>query len=238
MTERILLANPPTTRCGKTTAYNLAGVQRNRFNELHFAPYARSIGSLLLAWNDLHESLSTLFVMAMGLHQFARSFALWHETRNDVGKRRLLRAAINNLPTSEIGSRTTVVKDIAWILKIAGELEGFRDDSAHTPVCYTWSNSPTLVQLLANPNIDLGVRNVIPHTRFANPRALRLAKNKQDMLVEYRYARERILVLRDYAIAIDAAWANSRLPWPDRPDLPERKPSRRSKAKASRRRQK
>jgi hypothetical protein len=107
-------------------------IPRHKFTEAHFEPYAKAIGSLLLAWNDLHERLSTVFVMAMGLRQFARSFALWHETRNDIGKRRLLRAAIANLPASEIGERKKLVAEITWLLDAADKLEGLRDDSVHT----------------------------------------------------------------------------------------------------------
>jgi hypothetical protein len=208
---------------------------RHQFNEPHFQPYTRSIGSVLLAWNDLHERLSTVFVMAMGLHQFARSFALWHETRSDFNKRRLLRAAIENLPASEIGERSTLVEDIAWILDKADKLEGLRDDSAHTPLHYTGTANLSLVELLATPYELLNVKpTVIPNTSFANPRAFRLHQHKRDMLAEYRYARERIVILRDFAIAIDYAWANARLPWPDRPDLPDRKPSRQSKGESGR----
>jgi hypothetical protein len=184
----------------------------------------------LLAWNDFHERLSTLFVMSMGMRQFARSFAIWHATRNDVGKRGLLRTALANLPASEIGKRTTLVKEINWILEVADKLEGFRDDSAHTPLDYTLPNIFTLADLLSVPSIaELAIPAVVAHTGFANPRALRIQKKKRDMLIEYRYARERILILRDYSMAIDHAWANAHAPWPDRPDLPDRKPSRRSK---------
>jgi hypothetical protein len=76
---------------------HLPHLSRHQFTEGHYQPHARSIGRLLLAWNDLHERLSTLFVMAMGLRQFIRSFAVWHETRSDLNKRRLLRAAMKNL---------------------------------------------------------------------------------------------------------------------------------------------
>jgi hypothetical protein len=211
-------------------------VPRHKFTEVHFEPYTKSIGSLLLAWNDLHERLSTVFVMAMGLKQFARSFALWHETRNDVGKRRLLRAAIANLPASEIGERKKLIAEITWLLKAVDKLEGLRDDSVHTPLIYTFPNILTLAEVILGR--DAGVPTVMPHTGFANPRALLIETKKQNMLVELRYARSRVLVLRDYAIAIDHAWANARVPWPDRPDLPNRKPSRRSKGSASRRKQK
>jgi hypothetical protein len=73
------------------------------------------------------------------------SLCLWgsanliaHETRNDYGKRRLLRTAIANLPASEIGERTELVAEITWILDAADKLEGLRDDSVHTPVHYTF----------------------------------------------------------------------------------------------------
>jgi hypothetical protein len=105
-------------------------------------------------------------------------------------------------------------EEIVWILDAADKLEGFRDDSAHTPLRY----------LFRGVVPDMKSAATFPETTFQNPRAIRLEKKGRDMVTEYRYARERIIVLRDYIIAIDAAWSNTRLPWPDRPDLPERKP--------------
>ena len=215
--------------------------ERPRFTEPHFERHTKSIGSLLLAWNDLHERLSTLFAMAMGLNQFDRSFAIWHETRSDVNKRRLLRASITKLPAEEIGQRNKLIEEVTWILDVADKLEGSRDDSAHTPLFYNTSNILALNDLFTYEHIlsDLpGDAGVFPQIGFANPRAIRIYKNNKNMRVEQRYARERILVLRDYAIAIDYAWANARTPWPDRPDLPERKPIRRSKGSASHRKKK
>lgn len=211
--------------------------RRNKFTEPHFNPYTRSIGELLLAWNDLHERLAVLFVLSMGLEHLAQSSALWHEMRSDAGKRLLLDVAINNMGAKQIGEHKTLVSDINWILKQAKQLEGYRDDAAHTPFDYIrpveWRE---LFRALVGE--DPPDPAVVPNTSFANPRALRLKKNKPEMLIEYRYARERILVLRDYALAIEQAWGIGPLPWPDRPDLPERRPIRRSKGAASRRRKK
>jgi hypothetical protein len=231
----------------------------HRFTEPHFDAHAKAIGSLLLAWNDLHERLSNLFVSAMGVRQFARSFAVWHQTRNDYGKRQLLRAAIENLPESEMGTpikkpdgsfmrnadgsfkgaRPQLADEIIWILDAANKLEGWRDDSAHTPLRYaSLGGLLSFVELVASPNLsELKRQVVVPQTGFANPRALKIQKSKRDILVEARYARERILILRDYAVAIEHAWSNPPLPWPDRPDLPERKPNRRSKSKAEHQKQ-
>jgi hypothetical protein len=209
--------------------------RRHRFTEREYDPYTKLIGQVLLAWNDLHERLATLFVMAMGGGYVNRPLAIWHSVRNDVGKRHLLRTAIENLTPKERAVRPKLVDEINWILERADKLEGLRDDSAHTPLSRLSS-----IRVVAIPiDLDIGNRlpDVLPDTGFLNPRAMRLDKKARDLLVEFRYARERIVVLRDYVIAIDSAWGNARLPWPDRPALPERRPrkKRQSRAEAQRR---
>jgi hypothetical protein len=218
--------------------HNLGGWKpaRSRFTERHFDPYTKAIGSVLLAWNDRHERLGLLFVHALGPKQIAQSSTIWHKTRSDSNKRAYLKAAVENLAASAIGDRKELVEDVAWIIEKTNHLEGYRDDSAHTP--FQYEHAPNLMMLLeaitgTNPLPD---PTVAPDTSFANPRAMRLAK--REMLIEYRYARERILVLRDFAIAIQCAWWDARLPWPERPALPERRPSRRSNGRASRRKRK
>jgi hypothetical protein len=188
---------------------------RPRFTEPLFEPYAKAIGQLLLAWNDLHERLSTLFVMAMGGGWVNRPLAIWHGSIRDYSKRQMLRAAISDMPDGEKAGRMKLVEEITWILDAADKLEGLRDDSAHTPLVYYFRGVVA----------DLRSAAILPNTSFQNPRAMRIDKKNKDILIESRYARERIIILRDYAIAIDAAWSNARLPWPDRPDLPERKPN-------------
>jgi hypothetical protein len=204
---------------------------RPRFTEPHFDAYTKSVGSLLLAWNDLHERLSTLFVMAMGLKQFASSFAVWHKVRNDFGKRQILRAALDNMGATAIGKRDKLVEEITWILDKADKLEGDRDNSAHTPVHFSRPNFLTLTDFLSTPDI-LGTPEVTPQIGFGNPRAQRLLKSDRKLISEHKYARSRILILRDYAMAIDHAWANERATWPDRPALPDRTTSQRSKGGA------
>jgi hypothetical protein len=223
--------------------HGLHSLNLHRFTEAHFEKHTKLIGGLLLAWNDLHEHLASVFVVAMGKEHWARSMAIWHATRNDIGKRRLLRTAIANPSAEEIGApaRTHAIKEISWVLDAVDKLEGFRDDSAHAPLTYRMTGDSFLDfgDILSARNIfELRQLIVVPQAGFNNPRALRLSTNERDLLVEYRYARERILILRDYVVAIDCVWWNPPFPWPDRPDLPERKPNRRSKAKAQRQRQK
>lgn len=193
---------------------------RPQFNEDYFVPYTQAIGRVLLAWNDLHERLGTLFADLLGQDSIDRSLVLWHSIRNDLGKRRLLRATLGTLNEQETSKRPKLVGEAEWILNVADRLEGLRDDSAHTPLLFTFLDILSMPDLLSAS--DIFQMEVTPHVAFYNPRAIRMSK--KDLLIEYEYARERILRLRDYVIAIDAAWSNTPLPWPDRPDLPERKP--------------
>ncbi len=225
-------------------------IPRPRFTEPHFDSYAKSIGALLLAWNDLHEHLSTLFVMALGSSHWKRSLSIWHAIRGDYGKRQLLRSALANSPDpgpriahpdgSITGARPKLVEEITWILDSANKLEDWRDNSAHTPLKDTYVgdilNSADILSV--HDILLLQKQVVVPQTGFANPRALKIEKNERDLLVESRYARDRILMLRDYAIAIEFAWSAPPVPWPDRPALPERRPNRRSKGRVLRRKKK
>lgn len=210
---------------------------RPSFSEPHFEPYTKAIGQLLLAWNDLHERLAMLFVSAMGGGWVNRPLAVWHKTRMDLAKRELLRAAISNLTDPEVGNRPRLVEEIKWILDSAKKLEDLRDDSAHGPLSVGYMSASILDfgDILDNPNILGGMRPFVgPNTVLQNPRALTISKRSTDLLQDFRYARERVLILRDYAIAIDAAWSNARLPWPDRPTLPDRSSIRRYKGSAKR----
>ena len=137
----------------------LHGLQLHRFTESHFEKHVKLIGSLLLAWNDLHEHLASVFAAVMGKPHWARSFAIWHATRNDGGKRRLLRTALANLQGElelDVAARAHAIREISWILDAVDKLEGFRDDSAHTPLTY---------RFVGNSILDFGdiltVRNLL-----------------------------------------------------------------------------
>lgn len=211
-------------------------IVRHRFNEPHFKPYAAAIGELILAWNDLHERLAMLFAQAMVSANVKQSLAIWHKTRADMTKRNLLDAAIKTLSESELKGRPKVVKEIAWILTTTKDLEGLRDDSVHGPLHALPKSIFEMDKILAEGNIfGLTVR---PNNFFGNTRAQRLNEKATSLLRDFKYAKQRILILRDYAIAIDTAWANVQIPWPDRPELPDRNSSRKYKGSAKRRKPK
>jgi hypothetical protein len=205
---------------------------RPSFTENEFEPYVIAIGQLLLAWNDLHERLASLFVSALGGGWVNRPLALWHAVRADGGKRNMLKTALAELSDSEKGQAgDKLVEEIQWILDHAQKLEDIRDDAAHTPL-YRYppvSSKNKLAKLIKT--------GVFPEDTLSHPRARKIISKNKDLLVEFEYARERIIVLRDYALAIDLAWGIESLPWPDRPKLPERKPSRTKQQKGARRQQ-
>jgi hypothetical protein len=124
---------------------------RPRFTEAHFQPYVKAIGQLLLAWNDLHERLGNLFVMAMGAGWVDRPLAVWHSSVRDLAKRQMLKAAVSHLTDSEVEHWPKLVEEILWILKVANSLEGLRDDSAHTPLRASMGHilTPAVSKILA-----------------------------------------------------------------------------------------
>ncbi len=192
--------------------------RRHQFTEPEFIDHVKAIGQLLLAWNDFHERLASLFVSAVGGGWMGRPLALWHAVRSDLSKRQMLKIAIGEIPDGELGSRDKLVGEIKWTLKKADELEGIRDDAAHTPL-YHYPHIP-------GDNI---LAKVLPTGVFAdsamgNPRAHRINIENKNLVAEFKYAHERVLILRDYAMAIDFAWGNERLPWPERPKLPNPPP--------------
>ena len=193
-------------------------MRRHQFTEAGFDEIARAIGRLLLAWNDLHEKLLSIFVTALGGGWAGRPLALWHSARNDVGKRNLLLVTLDQIPTSELGSRTKLVKELKWILSNAEELEGKRDDAAHTPMLDYNSHIENFVAkaLLGGA--------IFADDFMGNKRAQRLNQKGIDLHKEFEYTRKRIIILRDYAIAIDLAWTNDTYSWPDRPKLPNPPP--------------
>jgi hypothetical protein len=195
-------------------------VRRHQFTEPEFSDHAKAIGQLLLSWNDLHERLASLFVFALGGGWVNRPLALWHAVRNDVAKRRMLRVAVNEVPDGDLGSRTKLKKEIEWILSLADKLEGVRDDAAHTPLYYYPAVEGD------NPLAKIIASGILADTIMGNERALRINRERKNLVAEFEYARRRIVILRDYAMAIDWAWGYEQLPWPDRPKLPDPPPAR------------
>lgn len=191
-------------------------IHGQRFTEKKFLPYATAIGQVALAWNDLHEVLSELFCTLYGGSWIAKPLAIWHSAKFDRPKRDMLRGMLVHWTNEEKQRRPKAQADITWLLDRATELEEARNNAVHSPLL-----------LIAGGGIveaararGLQVPDVISHTLYNNPRALRMAL--KDLLFEFRWCRAAVLVLRDYASRLDHALTHDGAPWPGRPKLPNR----------------
>jgi hypothetical protein len=206
--------------------------RRHQFTEKEFENHVRAIGQLVLAWNDFHERLAPLFVFVLGAGWVNRPLALWHSTRTDQSKRNMLKAVLDHVPPSEVGSRDKMIAEIKWLLGKAQPIEGTRDDAVHTPLYYYPPLSPD--NMLASI-IQTGI---FADDAWGNERAWRINREGKDLVAEFEHARQRIILLRDYAMALDLAWGNERLPWPDRPVLPNPPPKTAKKRRSAGRKSK
>jgi hypothetical protein len=194
--------------------------RRHTFKEKEFEKHIKAIGELVLAWNDFHERLAPLFVFALGGGWIERPLALWHSMRTDQSKRNMLKIALDYIPPNETANRPKLVKEIKWILTECQPMEGIRDDAVHTPLYHypPLETDSALARIIAS--------GVFAEEIWGNKRAMRINRETQDLVAELEYAHTRIIILRDYAMAIDLAWGNERLPWPDRPKLPSPPPKK------------
>jgi hypothetical protein len=156
------------------------------FTAKAFRPYALALGEIALAWNDLHVSLSFVFcdLLNVGSVGFAPFQAVWQNIINDRMQRSVL---VGVAKESEIAlSSREQFEDIKWLCDQATSLEEFRNNALHSPL--------------------LGVGTpegpyIAPLTGLGHPRATKLYG--KDLLAEYRFCRDSITTLRNYATQID-----------------------------------
>jgi hypothetical protein len=203
---------------------HIIGSRLYTFKEEEFAPYTNAIGRLLLAWNDLHEKLSLILVIATDTDWPSQVLSFWHSIRNDVGKRALIATAISNMsPSIDSDRRDRLFKEVTWVLDTAKGLEDLRDDAAHTPLDYIMPPAPD------HPFRKLMASGIKTNSLSGNKRAEKL--KREDLIKRFEYARQRIVILRDYVIGMDAAW-HEHSTWPDRPSLPHPPPTGAGKSQA------
>jgi len=111
-------------------------------------------------------------------------------------------------------------EDVLWLLKETDKLEDTRNTAIHSPLL-TESNNDilSLGDILTYHDI-LRRHYVAPNIRLKNSRAMKLAQ--KDLLAEFRWCRDAALLLRDFALSLDAATMPDEIPWPDRHSLPNR----------------
>jgi hypothetical protein len=112
------------------------------------------------------------------------------------------------------GGRPHLVDDAKWLINRADELSHARNDALHAPL-YDISKVPLQYPIPTEP--------ISPNRWRFNPRAISLAR-RRNLLDEFNYCRDTAIVLADYANEINRALINTQRPWPDKPQLPTRKP--------------
>lgn len=217
-----------------------------RFNGRVFRPYTTTIGELVLAWNDLHEVLALIFVSMIGryernelekhfhgefeLHIFERYAGIWSSASYDRPKREMLKALLNPSIAEAVPTRPKFIEDVKWILGEASGLEEIRNFAVHSPFRYgPFKEHEDMADALTA--LRDGQYGVVPNVLMKNKRALEMAAkdhSKQEMLRKFRWARDYILVLRDFAMMITMALTFDESPWPRRPDTPNRGQTKRS----------
>ena len=171
------------------------------FTHKTFRPYALAIGELTLAWNDLHETLAMLFCTVMGGGWVGHYLAIWHAIKVDRAQRDILMAVLKSKRTPGLSlGRPEVYEHAKWICDRANEIEdSYRNNAIHAPL---W-----------------GTKNsIVPLTGLGHKRAANLAD--KNFLSEFRWYRDAISVLRNFAMEIDSALQDYKKPWPEKPDWP------------------
>lgn len=172
-------------------------------------PYTLAIGQLALAWNDLCERFGDLFWTIMGAGEMDRPIGVWNSQNFDRARREMLKAAALASSPSEIDKFPGIKNDIKWLCDRAEEFENRRNNAVHSPLLL---NRNMLTVLMEFSDI------VVPDDLRRNQRAINLAG--KDLLSEFRWCRDSILVLRDFAALVDRALTAEGAPWPGRPSMP------------------
>jgi hypothetical protein len=197
------------------------GWKGDRFTEAAYKSHVKAIGQLALAWNDLHERLGEIFVVVMegntaednedNLFQIA---AVWSAANSDRTKREMLEAAVKFAPKLEGGPFPRLADDIKWLIGRSTALEDTRNDVIHAP----------LVSLHTTVRTAFDLPAVMPNLLLQNSRAGKLARKNSsiELSVDFRWCRDSILLLRDYAISLRLGLTVEGRTWPERPRLPNR----------------
>ena len=212
--------------------------QGDRFTEPVYKSHVIVIGQLALAWNDLHERLGSIFVTVVEgntaednedkLYQIG---AIWSAASSDRTKREMLKAAVMHAPDGGYGQFPRLPEDIKWLVARTTALEDTRNDIIHAPLVSLKYTAELFRKFLGHD-----VPDVIPNLRLQNARAVKLTdKNvKGELSEDFRWCRDSILVLRDYAVGLHLALTVEDRPWPDRPRLPNRGQKKRRPAQRRR----
>jgi hypothetical protein len=91
------------------------------------AKHAKATGTLLWAWNRLHQSLADAFGHIVSPEDMAIGLRVWAVIRADLYQREMLRALL-----AKPGIQPDVAEALEWLIDVANKLSEERNDLAHT----------------------------------------------------------------------------------------------------------
>ena len=162
--------------------------------------HAADVGSVAIAWNELHSALGELFAEVVDRTGRSMALAIWEAVSSDRSKRAMLLAACS------VGlDDCRFTKEVVWTAGQADDLENRRNNAIHAPYSLT---------------IDDGALKMIPYVFGGNQRARNL--HGRDLGVELESYWINIQHLSQFVRDLRG---RSRLPadglsWPEKPRLP------------------
>ena len=177
-----------------------------------FEPVALAIGKSVTEWNQMCESLGSLFarILYPGMPIPEIAWAVWHSTTNDKAQRDMLLAASIAAKVEINKSYPKFGDDVAWLSKRGNALADKRNIVVHAPLNFELDRQ--------NPTVPL---QVIPDSFFGHPRAIRL--EGKNLINEFELCASYAELLKFFARRIDNVLTfgmTDERPWPDRPKLP------------------
>jgi hypothetical protein len=185
-------------------------------------PYAAALGELIIAWNDLHETLSFLFELAIKSSSRQMGISIWHSTENDYAQRKMLRAAVEQATHFTEDQR----EDMLWVLdRIDNTLRHSRNDMIHSPVSFIQGltdEGPSDESIVVVPGTSDNPRAKALWARAARPGAKALWTTVGNLKSHFDETRRLAEVLDDFAMDMFRTILNpSEWSWPKRPALPQ-----------------
>jgi hypothetical protein len=95
--------------------------------------YARQVGEILYAWNELQSALFGVFwglTETNDTHSHEIALAIWHSFQSDRAQREMLLAVAE----AKLPPRSRAITSIRWLKRATDELAIYRNDAAHTPI--------------------------------------------------------------------------------------------------------
>jgi len=187
--------------------------------------HVAAVGEVVFHWNLLHERLGELFGIAADTSPHV-GMAIWYALQSDVAQREILLAALRASETDEARwkLRPQAPGDIRWVLKHINEkLRDQRNDAIHAPC-------EEALAIFERPDgSKFPAFEVGPSFYLGNPRATKLSQ--KDLVPEFLWYAETGQVLTRFCTEMLAALKfGGSAPWPDKPTLPQLRPSQNRRA--------